>query len=132
MTPRRRSGDDIDRQERRDELRGLDPNDPNRYGTLASTPSMKRKHRQEKRAEEKAADEESKAPPTVIDSDADREVPTVEYDEISPLDVTLEDWFNKKKRSYDGYYDVEWGVPKSYFVKKQTSSSWVKLTEWNT
>ena len=51
---------------------------------------------------------------------------------INPLDVTLEDWFNKKKRSYDGYYDVEWGVPKHYFVKKQTNSSWVKLTEWNT
>ena len=51
---------------------------------------------------------------------------------MKSIDITLEDWFHAKKRSYNGYYDVDWGNPKHYFVKKMTTSSWVQPTRWNT
>ena len=95
LKPRRRSADEMDRQDRRDILRGRDPNDPNKYGTPASTPSTKPKRRQEKKAVTAVAEEA----PTVIDSDAEGVVPEGEFDEINPLDITLEDWFHAKKRS---------------------------------
>ena len=126
LKPRRRSGDEMDLQKRRDIARGRDPNDPNRYGTpAASSSSTKRKQ------EQMIAEEESKMPPCIIDSEEEAILPRSEFDEINPSDSNLEEFSNAKRRSHNGYYDVDEGAPKHYYVKKETKSSWVQPTRWN-
>ena len=50
-------------------------------------------------------------------------LPENEFDEVNPLDSTLEKLFNARKGSLKGYYDVDEGAPKHYSVKKETTSS---------
>ena len=54
------------------------------------------KRKQEKMA---TAEEDSKMPPAIIDSEEEAEMPESEFDEINPLDETLEEWLNARKRS---------------------------------
>jgi len=88
LKPKRRSGYDMDLQERRERLAGRVP----KSSAAASSSSTKRK--QEKMT---VAEEESKMPPRVIDSEEEAILPESEFDEVNPLDYTLEELFNARK-----------------------------------